>query len=71
MGSIIGTLIGAISATIGAIGSLGNSFVTLNNALAAEFGQANVLEFGSDDGEHSGVSLFSDEYILLSISRSR
>lgn len=44
MGSIIGTLIGAISATIGAIGSLGNSFVTLNDALAAEFGQANVSE---------------------------
>ena len=44
MGSIIGTLIGAISATIGAIGSLGNSFVTLNDFLAAEFGQANVSE---------------------------
>jgi hypothetical protein len=44
MGSIIGTLIGAISTTIGAIGSLGNSFVTLNDALAAEFGQANVSE---------------------------
>ena len=44
MGSIIGTLIGAIRTTIGAIGSLGNSFVTLNEALATEFGQANVSE---------------------------
>jgi hypothetical protein len=44
MGSIVGTLIGALSTTIGAIGSLGNSFVTLNDALAAEFGQANVSE---------------------------
>ena len=44
MGSIIGTLITAIRMTIGAIGSLGNSFVKLNDALALEFEQDNVSE---------------------------
>jgi hypothetical protein len=43
-GSFIGGLIGAIRATIRAIVSLGNSFVTLNDAIAAEFSEANILE---------------------------
>ncbi len=44
MGSFVGKLIGAIRTTVGAILSLGNSFVALNDAIAAEFSQANISE---------------------------
>ena len=54
MGSIIGTLIGAISATIGAIGSLGNSFVTLNDALAGQTIVSEVIHVTSGDARPQG-----------------
>ena len=54
MGSIIGTLIGAISTTIGAIGSLGNSFVTLNDALAGQTNVSEVIYVTSGDARPQG-----------------
>jgi hypothetical protein len=44
MESFVGTFIGAIRTTVGAIVSLGNSFAALNDAIAADLSQANISE---------------------------